>query len=246
MNGNQQQQQGLNTSTQVRNFYSDGMSYINIKFYKMLLSFNFVPFVSKDTTGKSTYNPEAGMLTTVNWEGAYALYKTAMDIIENKVVSANIVVPCNQGTTLTLESKDPSNTTFIITKNGGSIPFKFATQTRQDKDSGGNSVTTIIQTGLGAFASTLKGYLEGINADRHLDKLTEDYAKSQGGQNAGQNNQQTGGWQGNNQGQRGGYQNRGQYSRNNNRSNYSRPNYGGGYNNNQPQQNMSSYQVPGQ
>ena len=244
MNGNQQQK--TNTSTQVRTIYSDSMSYITIKFYNMLLSFNFVPFASKDANGRSTFNTEQGVLTTVNLEGAYALYKTAMDIIDGKVSATSCVVQCNQGITLTLDHSDVSNTTFTVNKNGQLIPFRFATQNRQDKDDSGNMVTRTIQTGLGAFASTLKGYLEGVNADRHLNKLTEDFAKTQGGQNAGQGNHQSSGtWQGGNN-QRGNYQNRGNYNRNNNRQSYPRNSYGGYNNQQQGQQPMSSYQPPGQ
>ena len=34
------------TSTQIRNFYSDGLSYMNVKFFNTNLSFNLYPFIS--------------------------------------------------------------------------------------------------------------------------------------------------------------------------------------------------------
>ena len=58
------------TSTQIRNMYSDGMSYMNIKFYNTNLSFNLAPFVSRDQTGKTTYDFKNAQMTTVTSEGA--------------------------------------------------------------------------------------------------------------------------------------------------------------------------------
>ena len=46
----------------------------------------------------------------------------------------------------------------------------------------------IIEAGLGVFLKTVEGYLTGINADRHLDKLTEDFAKLMNGDSSENNN----------------------------------------------------------
>lgn len=170
-----------NTSTQIRNMYSDGLSCLNIKFYNTNLSFQFYPFNGKDQNGKSRYDMKNGQQTTVNFEGAFALYSVAKDIIDNKVQQTSISIPCN-GASLILERKLGMNgaleTVFSINKNNTTIPFKFNT-IQQQVNTNGQSQTNNIEVGLGAFLKTIDGYLTGINADRHLDKLTEDFVKSQ-------------------------------------------------------------------
>ena len=164
------------TSTQIRNMYSDGMSYMNIKFYNTNLSFQLYPFTGKDQNGRSKYDMKSGQQTTVNFEGAYALYHAAKDIIDGKVQQTTLSVPCN-GASLVLERKLGMNgqmeTVFSISKNNMTIPFKFNT-IQQQVNINGQIQSQTIETGLGAFAKTIEGYLTGINSDRHLDKLTED------------------------------------------------------------------------
>ena len=214
------------TSTQIRNMYSDGMSYMNIKFYNTSLSFQLYPFTGKDQNGRDRYDMNNGQITTVNYEGVYALFQTAKDIIDGRTKECNLSVPCN-GASLTLERKLGMNgqmeTVFSITKNNMTIPFKFQTIQQQIKD-GGDISTNTIESGLGAFMKTLEGYLTGINAERHLNKLTDDYAAL----HPQNNNQQ----QGNNN-----YQRRNNYNRNNNYQQNRQWN-------NQPAQNFSDYVVP--
>ena len=256
-----------NTSTQIRNMYSEGMSYLNIKFYNTNLSFQFCPFVSKDATGRSTYDMQKGQMTTANFDAAFALFKMASDII-NGGPAANgglLNVPCGNGAALILERKmgqtGQMETYLVISKNNVTIPFRFNTHQMQVKENG-QMVTKTIESGLGAFLKTLDGYLTGINADRHLNKLTDDFAKSKEGQGAapttGGNNFQTGSgyqkpWQGNNNG--GGYQKK-PWQGNNNGGGYKKPwqnnNNGAGqpqqnsWESKQPnQQNMSTYQIQG-
>ena len=247
MNENNQQRQA--TSTQVRNIYSEGMSYINIKFFNMYMSLQFFKFLSKDDTGRSTYQ-QPGLTTTVNWDSAYSLFQVSHEILNGDPNKGyNLVVPCKDGS-LTLERKMSQNnqmeTTLTIMKNNESIPFKFTTTTFQEILNG-QSTSKTVESGLGTFAMTLHGYLTGINADRHLDKMTEDYVKSLGpNANPPQQNQynnrgggfQTGsGYQGNRNNNRGG----------GNRGNWNRRPYNNQYNNPNPQQNqqnMSSYQLP--
>ena len=99
--------------------------------------------------------------------------------------------------------------------------------------------------------------MTGINADRHLNKLTDDYAKSKEGQpqQGGNNSFQTGSGY-----QQKPWQNNGGYKKpwNNNGGGYKKPwqnnnNQGGGqpphqasWESKQPnQQNMSTYQIQG-
>ncbi len=191
-----------NTSTQIRTMYSENMSCMTIKFYNTNLSFSLYPFTGKNQQGRSTYDMKNGQQTTVNYEGAYALYQAAKDIIDGKVQQTSLAVPCN-GASLTLERKLGMNgqmeTVFSISKNNVTIPFKFNT-IQQQVNMNGQVQTNIIEIGLGAFLKTIDGYLTGINADRHLNKLTEDYAKlqEQNGQNQSQNQSQNNGGGNNN------------------------------------------------
>lgn len=193
----QQNNQRTSTSTQIRNMYSDGMSYMNIKFYNTNLSFQLYPFIGKDPNGRSKYDMKNGQQTTVNFEGAYALYQAAKDIIDAKVQQTSLSVPCN-GASLVLERKLGMNgqmeTVFSISKNNVTIPFKFNT-IQQQVNINGQIQSQTIEIGLGAFMKTIEGYLTGINADRHLDKLTAEYANlqesnKQDGQQPQQQNQQ--------------------------------------------------------
>lgn len=221
------------TSTQIRNMYSEGMSCMNIKFYNTSLSFQLYPFTGKDQNNRDQYDTRNGQLTTVNYEGAYALYQAAKDIIDGKVKETNLAVPCN-GASLILERKLGMNgqmeTIFTITKNNVSIPFKFQTIQQQVKDSGVIN-SSVIECGLGAFMKTLEGYLTGINAERHLNKLTDDYAK-----NHQQNNPQQP-----NNGNNNNYRNNNYRKSNNNYNNNRRPNNNW---NQQPAQNFNNYTIP--
>lgn len=220
------------TSTQIRNFYSEGMSYLNIKFYNTNLSFQFYPFTGKDQNGRSTYDTKHGETTTVNFEGAYTLWQAAKDIIDGKVKETNLPIPCASGASLTLERRLGADgqyeTIFSISKNNRTIPFKFNVMQQQVKENN-QVITKIIESGLGAVMKTIEGYLTGINSDRHLDKLTDDFAKIQENRNNGNNY--------------------------NGQNSYKKPvnnNYRKNYNNNstwqpaQPsqQQNLSSYTLP--
>lgn len=228
----QQNNQKPSTSTQIRTMYSDGMSSMNIKFYNTSLSFNLYPFVGQDQNGIPRYDTKNGQQTTVNFEGAYALYRVANDIIQNKVQQTSVSVPCN-GAILLLERKlgmgGKMETVFSISKNNVTIPFKFKT-IPQNINTNGQIQTQEIEVGLGAFAKTIEGYLTGINAERHLNKLTDDYAKLQQGttQQAPQQQPQQ-------------QEQRPQYNKNYNNNNKRRYQNNFGNNNyQQPQQNYSN------
>lgn len=243
------------TNTQIRNFYSDGYSYLNMRFYNTNLSFSFSPFQNKDANGRPNYDLTKSVSTTVNFEGAFALFNMANQLIAHPSMTGGIDIPCN-GATLRLERRNtnPSEVLFTITKNGTSIPFKFDSYPMSLNENG-QTINRQMECGLGAFAKTVEGYLVGINADRHLDKLTEDYAKLKGGQttnnqggaqrgNFPQNNYQRNNWNGGNN----------NYRKNNNGGNFQRRN--NNWNNNQNRnnnqqswetktntQNISTYQL---
>lgn len=226
-----EQQQRTSTSTQIRNMYSEGMSCLNIKFFNTKLAFQLYPYTGKDQNGRSRYDMKNGQQTTVDFEGAYALYRVANDIIQNKVQQTSVSIPCNEAILL-LERKlgmtGQMETVFSITKNNVMIPFKFNT-IQQMVTINGQTQNQTLEIGLGAFTKTIEGYLTGINADRHLNKLTEDYAKIQQNQPEQQQVHQQP-QQNNRQSQ--------QYNKynNNNRRRYNN----GSYNNYQQQSNYSN------
>lgn len=167
------------TTTLIRTIYSEGFSYVVIKFYNTSLAFQFVPFMRKDETGKNIYDTTKGQSTTVTQDSAYALFKFSSDILSGTVQEGIITINGNNSV-LTVERKfGPTGfeTIFSITKNNITIPFKFATQIVVLKENG-QPVQKVIDAGLGSFNKMLEGYLTGINADRHLNKLTDDYVKS--------------------------------------------------------------------
>lgn len=168
------------TSTQIRNFYSEEMSYMNIKFYNISLSFQLYPFLEKGVDGRSKYDMKNGQQTTVSYEGAFALYQASKNIIEGKVNEISVNIECVEAN-IKLERKlAPSGkmeTVLSLTKNNMTIPFKFKTMDIQIKEQG-QIVTKQLEVQLGAFMKTIEGYLNGINASRHLDKLTADFVNA--------------------------------------------------------------------
>ena len=174
------------TSTQIRNMYSDSMSYMNIKFYNTSLAFQLYPFTNKDNNGRSNYDMNNSLSTTVPYDSAFALYDACNSIIDGKTQELNLTIPCFNAE-LTLSRKKNQNgdyeTILSISKNDMTIPFRFHTMT-MDVVENGQHREKVIEVGLGNFMKTLDGYLSGVNADRHLDKLTEDYIKSMQAQNS--------------------------------------------------------------
>ena len=187
------------TSTQIRNMYSPGNSYINIKFFNTDLSFKFHPYIQNEVNGRSQYDDNNAQITTVNYEDAFLLYTTARDILDGKLIEGSVKIPCNNAT-LTLERKlnnGKPETVFSIDKNNITIPFIFKVCERKVKSNGQTIMTTWVEAGLGAFMKTLEGYLTGINAERHLNKLTDDFVNAQN-QTNNMNNQNS--YRGNNNG----------------------------------------------
>jgi len=204
-------EQRTQTSTQIRNFYCD-QSCLGMKFYNVNLALQFYRSNGKNQNGRNSYDTKNGEITTVNFEGAYALWKACQDIIDEKVQTLNLVIPAGSGATLTLDRKMINNvyeTTLSIQKNGKTIEFKFNTIQQQV-----NGQFKQIESGLGAFQKTIDGYLVEINGSRHLNKLTEMYIKSQE-QNKKTETQFNDSYKGNNYGNNN-YQKR--YSEQNNQS----------------------------
>jgi hypothetical protein len=99
---------------------------------------------------------------------------------KNSEIERLAALPCNNAT-LTLAYKREENNQMraymTIEKSNQSITFKFSIHTFQEKKDG-QIITKVIQSGLGAFAATIEGYLTGIGAGRHLSKLPDDYGET--------------------------------------------------------------------
>lgn len=226
------QQNRMSTSTFIRNFYSDGMSCLNMSFYNTSLSMKFEPFMAKNNYGRSTYDTKNTIATSIGYEAASMFVDLADDIIAGKIQGCDIPIECAPGAALKLHrgvGQDGKPETIIsITRNNTTIPFKFNTVQCTAVENG-QQVTKIIETGLLAVKKTVEGYLNGINSDRHLDKMTDEYAKIQ---ESNQNNQQ--------------YNNSANRNNSNNYGGYKRYNNNNGNNNgyqNNTHQDMSSYQI---
>lgn len=243
--------------TQVRTFYSDGVSCLNISFYNANIHFKFLPIKHKDPqTGRSQYDKDLAQSISVNFQNAFALYQVSKDIIDGKIQECNFNLKETYDATVTFERKmgqsGQMETSLTLSRNNQTIPFIFEVMTSQVKINGKPQVK-VVESGLGSFMKTLEGYLTGINSDRHLDKWTDAWTKYQQEQGQGQQGdgfpqQQQQQWGGQHQG--GGYRK--------NYNGYRKP-YGGGNqggngnwqprnNRNQSpppqQQGMSGYQLP--
>lgn len=233
-----------NTSTQIRNFYAEGVSYMNTKFYNTSFAISLYPFTGKDENGRSTFD-KTGVSTTISYEGAAALSYVCQKIIEGNLQEASLSIPCFNAS-MVLEHRPNASgqpeTVLVVTKNNMTVTYPFSTTTVQVKENGVPQ-TQIIPSGLISFKHTLDGYLGGVNADRHLDKFTEEYTKTLGSlmpqnQQPKQNFQKNN-YQNNNNGYRG--SNRQQYQpRNNGNPNFNQPKQ----NNWGPAQNFDNYNVP--
>ena len=169
-------------STQIRNFYSEGNAYLNVRYYNTNLSFQIYPYAGTDSNNRPVYDMKSSLTTTVGFENAYALYKTCEDIVEDKVQEVLLKVPCMSNASIILERKlNQSNiyeSTLSITKNDKMVSFKFATLVQQVKENG-VPTTKLIESGIGSFMMTLAGYLVSINASHHLDKVMAEYERKQ-------------------------------------------------------------------
>lgn len=88
-----------------------------------------------------------------------------------------LVFPYSNNATLIFENKlDQDNQMgayLLINKNNGTMNFRFGTMQYRVRENG-QVITTVIQSGLGAFVKTLEAYLTRIGTDLHLNKLSEE------------------------------------------------------------------------
>lgn len=225
------------TTTQIRNFYSPGCSYLNVSFYNNGLSLRFSPSTGRDNNGRDHYDMNNAETTVINPEKAFALYELTKNIVDHKIQGCKLEIDTNGGKLTFIYNGGGNVPILTLEKNGKKIEFKFE-MSQAEVMVDGKKETRYLNSMLGVFMKTLDGYLSGINSDRHLDKLTENYVASL--QKDGKGNNQRGGGYG---GKGGGY-NR------NNGGGYQKKYNGGGssYNNNnapvQPAQNLDNYELP--
>lgn len=228
------------TSTMIRTIYSNGVSYLTIRFYNNNLSLSITPFVGKDQNGKNKYDNEKSVSTVgVNYELASSFNKLISDALDGKYNDdvIQIIFDLWDQSKLIFERKRDQNNKLcywlIIDKNGLVGQFKFES-TNVGCVINGQPSQQVIESGLSHFNNILTGYLIGINADRHLDKLTEEYVKSK--ETSDQNNT----YQNNNYQRKNNYSNKGYQNKNN--YNQAPPVW------TPPSQSvgMSNYQVPNQ
>ena len=272
------QQQREATTTMVRNLYdapSESASInLNIKLFDMMLALQLRPLRSRKEDGTNDWmpifiqqpgqkgypNPETPM-AVIDYPKAYTLYEAVQMIIRDKDICLSAGIQIKDGTLSLDRNVSPDGTrrtTLTISKNGKVTVFPFRTSEVQVMVPGGQFEKRVIESSLGEFGEVLRGYLNGINTDRHQNKLTDKYVESLGA-SAKPPNQSSFQQQSVNRYQGGGgYNNRGNQQYGGNRGNFrgnNNYNRGGGYNrsnnynsgNQQPQQgyqNMNNFTVP--
>lgn len=232
---NNQRQQ---TSTQVRTFFGDNV-YLGTKLYNNMFSVSIHTCTGRDQNQKPLW--DIGILFSLRYEDTAALAEACKIVTENPMEpkEVHLVIPGNEKM-FRFDCADNPATGFTavlsIAKGNQKSEFVFSYNeidvSKRMPDGSSQMVKVRIQSQLVAFLRTLNGYLEGINTDRHLDKMTDDYARMQedkhgerrdnGGNNSGGYNNNRGNWN-RNRGNGGNWNNNGGGYRNNNR--------GGGYQN---------------
>ena len=166
-------------STYLRTLYSPGFSAILLSYYKIHLSLLFQPFERTDPRAGMDVYSKRGIMTTVNYAGAFGLWKSCYDIIHGNAETLAVTIHCARNATLTLEKRAPGEVFLTISKDSEIISHKFASLTTKVKGVNGVETIEVIEAGLGAFMKTVDGYLVSINADGHLNKLGDDLEKYQ-------------------------------------------------------------------
>jgi hypothetical protein len=268
MANNNNAPRGTRTETHIRTIYSD-LSCVTIKFYNTSLSFNFIPFAGKDSRGINQYQkPQqpgqiVGMTTTFTHANAVAM----MSAIRENIIPAiakdedvAVTIPLANNTEIVLERRNDEfaqkRIFMTISRQGQSgpnnIPYKFEQTVLTITDTTGRN-QKVFESGLLSIIYIIEGYLSGINSERHLNKLTEDFAKLQegngNGNQTGQNGQKNYGG-GYNRGGGGNYQgggwknNRGNYNRGGNQNqNNDTPPWETQNNASNPSVGVSSYNI---
>lgn len=166
-----------NVSTYIRSIYCPGSAGMMMWLFNTNLTLGFIPWVEKGYAGFNQYDKRKFLSTTIDYGKASGLYQIAMKIIQEKLDGQiQHEIPCNKANLL-FEYKPGDNgkmqSYLTIDKNGERITLEFCTDFCYVKENGKMVVKTI-HTGLGVFAMTLEGYLKGVGASRHLNKLTEE------------------------------------------------------------------------
>ena len=169
-------------NTDIRIFYSSESS-LKMSFFNANISFSFCRDFRKNNPGYSQYDSMKYLATTVNYAGAFFLYKTAMSIVNGTNYKNEVVAVLKRGNVaLILEYKPNEHSHMVasltIDNTKQAISYNFSPHSYQVKEDG-RIITKILQSELGAFALTIRGYLTGVGADRHLEKLPADYENTQ-------------------------------------------------------------------
>ena len=97
---------------------------------------------------------------------------------QNSDEPIEVVLPCNNGTSLIFEYKPDQNNQMsaylTINKNNETIRFRFKT-TEYEETVNGQTVTKVMQTDLSIFTLILGCYLLGKAIIRHIDRNDEAY-----------------------------------------------------------------------
>lgn len=157
----------------IRTLYAPEYSSLMMSFYKTHLTFAFSPYSGKNESGFPQYDIKRHVSTTVDHEGAAALYLIVKKILQGDEMPTRLILPRYHQATLTFKYEpDESNQMrayLLLDKNRETIPFQFAIHQYQVKENG-QVVTKTIQSGLMAFEKVLEAYLTSTDAAKYLNK----------------------------------------------------------------------------
>ena len=170
-------------STYARSIYSIGFSFITIFYFRTNLRLLFHPFEREGKMGRQHYSKDR-VLAELYYDDAAAIYIVANKILDGKNAAQGccLTLQCSKGSSLILDrrpgEKGQMDTFLVASDDNQTVPFKFSTQTYKVEENG-VMVEKVTDTGLGVFSMILEGYLTGINASGHLDKMGDELERIQ-------------------------------------------------------------------
>ena len=149
----------------VRNFYAPGLSSLTLRYFNVNLAFHFSPSLgTKNSLGLEDYCTKTSQSTSINYQGAGALYLAIKKVlVENDYdKQIEVMLKCRNDTLLIFEYKPDGDNQMraylTIHKNSKVIPFMFATNEITVTENG-ERVKKTLQSGLAAFYKIIEGYL---------------------------------------------------------------------------------------
>ena len=172
-------------NTEITTICEPGFASLLMSYFKTYLTLDFAQWLYYDNIGRSTYCQKTRKSTTVNAEGAKLFYQLSKSIIDGSASGKQVetVLPCKRDTSLIFEYKPESDGQMMaylsINKEDKTIRLRFPLHYIEEVDENGQTVTKVIQRGLGTFAKVMYGYLVNKVVSHTVDKLPDKFNEYQ-------------------------------------------------------------------